>query len=211
MTPNAERPGVFDAGLILAAGRSRRMAGRTKALLEIRDPAHGIETFVGRSIRILGEAGIAECVVVANAETQGEIAAAAGEAAFCAINPDPDRGMVSSVLCGLEALKTTGKGMLRRLLVTLVDIPEIDVGVVRALLAHHPEPDTWMALPVFEDGRGHPLVLYPPVFGELTGDLPRGFKTLMERDPARIAEVRVEGRQPWDVDTPADYGRYSGT
>ncbi len=53
-------------GLVLAGGRSSRM-GRPKALL----PA-GAETFVGRIVRTLRDAGVAQVVVVAPA---GDLAA----------------------------------------------------------------------------------------------------------------------------------------
>jgi len=82
------------AAVILAAGASRRM-GSPKALLEYQG-----QTFLNRLIRVLGEV----CdPVIAVLGYHAEIirAQAIGSVQFV-VNPDPDRGQLSSLQTGLE-------------------------------------------------------------------------------------------------------------
>ena len=119
-------------GLVLAAGRSRRM-GRPKALLPAGDAG---DTFVGRIVRTLRAAGVDEIVVVAG-DLAPEIASAlAGEAhpPRVVVNPEPGRGQFSSLQTGLRAVNRPG---IRGVLATLVDVPLVTAGTVAALLAAH--------------------------------------------------------------------------
>ncbi len=191
-------------GIVLAAGRSERMGGRPKALLTLKDREGREETFVARALRILAEGGVADAVVVVNPETEAAIRVACPPGTVLACNPRPEDGMVSSIRAALSV-----GAEIEKVLVTLVDIPEISVDVVRILRDHESAPGCWMTIPVFSDGRGHPLILHRAVFSELATELPRGLKTLMERGPERICDLAVPGPQPWDVDTPDDYRRYT--
>lgn len=168
--------------------------GEPKALLSIDG-----ETFVERSIRILRDAGITEIIVVANSDTNEAIRGKIGTTK-CVINPRPEDGMVSSIIAALEVVRSP------KLLVTLVDIPEIDVSIVRQLIEED-AADAFIVLPRYDDGQGHPLLLLESVYPYLSIDLPKGLKTIIERHSDRVKEVRISGRQPWDFDTPADYGR----
>lgn len=219
----ARTPGVSGSrtvGVILAAGRSERM-GRPKALLKAPGP-RGPETLIERSARLMKEGGVSHIVTVVNSDTRRRIVNAlmrlparlAPQRNRIAVNPDPAQGMVSSIRIGLLGaigmLSTAGKSKVRvkysdRLLVTLVDIPEIDPAVIRRLLKFRAPKRAWMLIPRFADGRGHPILLYRAAFDRLHTNLPRGLKSLMEIDPARILDLPVAGNQPWDVDTVEDY------
>lgn len=195
-------------GIVLAAGRSERMGGRPKALLTLKGPAGRSETFVARALRVLGEGGIASVIVVVNPDTVDAVRDACPPGTLLAVNPHPEDGMVSSIRAAL-ATEPWAAEPADKVLITLVDIPEISADVVRALLGHRAPHGAWMTLPLFSDGRGHPLLLYRAVFPSLVPDLPRGLKTLMEREPDRICDLPISGPQPWDVDTPDDYRRYN--
>lgn len=199
-----DRSRVF--GIVLAAGRSERMGGRVKALLTIEDPVHGYETFVARAVRILQAGGVQDVVVVANSDTAESVRGACPHALH-AVNPRPEDGMVSSIRAAIAAYESVHAGW-DGAVVTLADIPEVAPSVVDRLRSHVPRQGTWMALPAFEDGRGHPLVLYPGIRDALSEPLPKGLKTIMERYPDALEDIPVPGVQPWDVDTPEDYARY---
>ncbi len=86
------------AGIILSAGASSRM-GTPKALLEF----HG-ETFLDRLIRLFSEAGVAPIVVLGHHAEQIRSGIQRAADATFVVNPDPARGMLSSLQCGLEAI-----------------------------------------------------------------------------------------------------------
>ncbi|HXF27317.1 MAG TPA: NTP transferase domain-containing protein, partial [Bryobacteraceae bacterium] len=85
------QPGPRICGLILAAGASRRM-GTSKALLTV-----GGETFLDRLIGLLSV--VCEPVIVVT----GHDALQAKDGMFVT-NPEPERGMLSSLQCGLRAV-----------------------------------------------------------------------------------------------------------
>ena len=85
-------------GIILSGGASRRM-GTPKALLLIEN-----ETFLDRMIRLFSEVCDPVIVVLGhNAEQIRSEIQRASQVSFV-VNPDPERGMLSSLQCGLEAL-----------------------------------------------------------------------------------------------------------
>src|SRR5262245_10989631 len=84
--------------LILAAGGSRRM-GRPKALL----PLPG-GTFLEVLTRSFCHAGIGPILAVLGDEAQEIRHAVKLDLLRTVINPDPSRGQLSSIHCGLDAL-----------------------------------------------------------------------------------------------------------
>ena len=109
------------AGLILAAGASRRM--RTpKALLDYRG-----ETFVDRLIGLF--AARTNPVIVVLGGNAAEIRAAARRPARFVLNPDYESGMLGSLQCGLRAVPPEASGVL----LTLVDHPAVADSTVAAL------------------------------------------------------------------------------
>ena len=90
--------------------------------------------------------------------------------------------------------------------VALGDQPLPDPDVIRRLVAAFRTSGRPIAVPVYRDGRGNPVLFAAALFGELravTGD--RGGREVIARDPARVAEVSVDTPMPADIDTPEDY------
>ena len=130
------------AGLILAAGESRRM-GFPKALLPYRE-----ETFLD-TLSGLFAAYCAPVIVVLG--SAGElIEAHAKRPATFVTNPDYARGMTTSLQCGLRAVPPESDGVL----FTLVDHPAVSEATVKALLA---EPRSLVRVPRYGAERGHPI------------------------------------------------------
>jgi len=142
-------------GVVLAAGRSSRL-GFPKALAELEG-----ETFVARAIRTLTEGGCGEvCVVVA--PPHGATIEAVLPGVPVVHNPEPDRGMLSSLQVGLGW--AVSRPELGGVLFSLVDHPRLRASTVRCLIA----AGTRRALrPVFAGRGGHPVLLDPGAVRDL--------------------------------------------
>lgn len=139
------------AGVILSAGASSRM-GRDKALL----PWQG-GTFLSAAIRALQPA--TELVIVvagANAPNLEPIVDA--NAAFLAVNPDPQQGQFSSLQVGLQEVLNRGRD---GAIVTLVDRPPADAETIQMLRASFLLGDegVWAVVPEYGGRHGHPFVI----------------------------------------------------
>ena len=129
------------AGLILAAGESRRM-GSPKALLR-----YGSQTFLDTLISLF----VPRCapVIAVLGAHAAEIRAAANHDAIFVENPDYQRGMTTSLQCGLQAIPEDVDAVL----FTLVDHPAVSPQTVDALLAVN-HPDSLLRVPRYREKRG---------------------------------------------------------
>ena len=195
---------IIVPGVVLAAGRSSRM-GRAKALLPTNTAG---ETFVGRIVRTLREGGVDDVLVVAAGEAAAITRALAGERPppRVAVNDTPDLGQLSSLQAALQVVDRPGVG---GLLVTLVDVPLVSVGTVRALLDAYRRTRAPVVRPVRRGRHGHPVIFDRVVFDELRQvGAGEGAKTVVRAHRAESFDVAVEDDGPFlDIDTRADYER----
>ena len=190
-------------GILLAAGRSRRM-GQPKQLLRLDPEGDTIVESLAARLR----PRLAALVVVVG-HVGGQVAAVlADQDVVVAVNPDVDRGMLSSVQCGLRAAGPDVRGYL----VCLVDQPGLDVSVVDALVQAAAD-GAGIALPTWNGRRGHPVYLSRRYADEVLG-----------LDPTRVGLNAVTGAHPddtvlvsvaggailQDMDTPEDLRRERG-
>jgi molybdenum cofactor cytidylyltransferase len=190
--------------IVLAAGRSTRM-GRPKALLRTSDEG---ETFVERLLSTLVAGGIDDVVVVAGTEAAA-IEERIGLRARIVVNPEVDRGQLSSMLVGLAVVDRPG---VMAAMMTPVDQPFVSEATVRLLV------DTWRRLrapivrPVRDDRHGHPVIFDRSTFDALRrADPSEGAKAVVRAHAARLCDVVVEDAAAFeDIDTPADYERWTG-
>jgi molybdenum cofactor cytidylyltransferase len=169
------------AGLILAAGESRRM-GFPKALLPYRE-----ETFLDRLARLFA-ARCAPVIVVLGAEAE-RIRAGVHPAATFVVNPDWARGQTTSMQCGLRAVPPDADGVL----FTLVDHPAVRPATIDALLV---EPCTALVrVPRCHGHRGHPIWFSRELIAE--------FLALPETGAARdVVHSHAAQTEFLDVDDP---------
>jgi molybdenum cofactor cytidylyltransferase len=169
------------AGIILAAGDSRRM-GSPKALLDYRG-----ETFVARIARIFGRF-CAPVVVVAGRHADQVRAAVQ---ARVLVNPDPDRGQLSSLQTALSQLTPTPEAFL----FTPVDCPAFHESTVAALIAEFRSSGSPLVIPKFAGKRGHPVCV--------DGSLIREFLDLSPTEETRVVVNRhAEAIRYLDLDDP---------
>ena len=130
------------AGLILAAGESRRM-GFPKALLQYRG-----ETFLDTLIGLF--AGPCRTVTVVLGSGAADIRARVARPAAFAVNPRWPLGQTASMQCGLRAVPADAEGVL----FTLVDHPAVSPATIQALLSGK---RPLVRVPRFGNRRGHPI------------------------------------------------------
>jgi molybdenum cofactor cytidylyltransferase len=188
---------VSVAGIILAAGESRRM-GFPKAILRYRD-----ETFLDTLIGLF--APVCSPVIVVLGSNADRIRESTVRSATFVYNPDYLRGMTTSLQCGLRALPPQADTVL----FTLVDHPAVSPGTVNALLA---APRPQLRVPRHAGLRGHPICFSRELVPE--------FLAIPENGAARdVVHAHASGTQfldlddpgiVADIDDPIAYGRLMG-
>ena len=184
--------------LLPAAGASRRM-GRPKLLLPYRGG-----TIVGFLVASLRTAGV-ERIVLVIAPGDGELRAWAETAGLAvAVNPQPERGMLSTIHEGLAAL---GPVLSETLLISPADLPAVRPETIAEVVRRRDETGAPLALPVWRGRHGHPLAIAPELIPEIAGlDPAIGLRQLRDRHAAATLWIDVDDPGAvQDVDTPQDY------
>jgi molybdenum cofactor cytidylyltransferase len=189
------------AGIVLAAGRSARMAPRNKLLLEL-DGAPLVRRVADAALG----AGAAPVVVVTGHDRADVERALAGLPVQLAHNPRYADGLARSLETGIRALPQAVGGAL----ILLGDMPRIAARHLRLLLrAFAPEQGAGVCVPVWQQRRGNPVLWgarYFPELLELTGD--RGARGLLDRHAAALREVAMpDDAVLVDVDGPEAFAR----
>ena len=191
------KPGPSIAGLILSGGASRRM-GTPKALLRFEN-----ETFLDRLIRLFSAVCSPVIVVVGHhaAEIQAGIERAS-EVVF-AVNPDPERGMLSSLQCGLAEVPAEAEAVM----FLPVDHPHLEPATLETLAVRFQSERAPVTVPTFRGEHGHPVCISRALVAELLA-LPPDAKAsdVIHRYVPETCYVEVaDPAVVTDVDDPAAY------
>jgi molybdenum cofactor cytidylyltransferase len=190
--------------IVLAAGRSTRM-GRPKAALKL----DARDTFLTRIVRTFLDAGVDDVVIVLghDAEIVAESFLSAGLPARFALNPNYDRGQLSSLQAGLSVVDRPG---VAAVLLTLVDVPLVAASTIRAVLERYQRTHAPVVRPVNGDRHGHPLLIDRTLFDSVrTGDDASGAKPIVRAHVSAAGDVTVDDEGAFvDIDTPEEYSRY---
>jgi len=138
-----------------------------------------------------------------SASIRAEIAAADTR---IVVNPQPEKGQISSLLAGLEALEPLAPSAV---IVHPVDHPVVTGGTVRHILSTALVRPGKIIIPVCAGRRGHPVVFPSGVFGELKRVSPgQGARVVTRAHTADLLEIETgdEGILT-DIDTPEEYER----
>lgn len=182
------------AGLILAAGASRRL-GRPKQLLP-----YGGGVLLDAVLATARECGFDQTVLTLGGAGDQILRSIDTRGCTVVNNPEYATGCSSSIAAALPALHPQTDV----LVLLLGDQPGVRARTVQRLLAGRGAAA--LAVCRYDNGRGHPLAFSRevlPALAGLHGD--KAVWKLLEQHAAEVAEVAIEGPVPPDVDTEADY------
>jgi len=185
--------------IILAAGEGRRM-GRAKQTLPF-----GGATMLEAVVRTLQASAVDRVAVVLGYRWQEVSAVLAGGDVETVVNPHPERGMLSSVQCGLARVAEDADAFL----IALADQPHLQVRTVHALIAAAEKTGKGIVLPTFDGKRGHPVLFRTRYRAEILAlPLSVGLNQIAKTHPDDVEEVALETPTVLqDIDTPEDYLR----
>lgn len=191
------------SAVVLAAGLSRRMGNTNKLLLAVDDVP-----LVRRTVSQIVAAAFDEIVVVVGHEQELVTEALAGLPVRVAQNEHYRDGQVSSVRCGLQALRRPNAGVM----VCPADQPLLTTTLVNTLaeLFFARERGTTL-VPYYQGRRGNPIVLDQGAVADiLSGNSDFGCRQFVDRNPDLVDRVDIENRALVDdIDSPEDYRRCS--
>ena len=116
-------------------------------------------------------------------------------------NPDPERGIASSVVLGTQAASASDPDAI---LYAVGDQPRVTEKTVLALLSKFSEDPTRIVAPIANGKRGNPVVFPKDLFPELlslTGDV--GGSQVIRAHPDRLVTVETSAEELYDVDVRA--------
>jgi CTP:molybdopterin cytidylyltransferase MocA len=186
-------------GIVLAAGRSSRMPGSQKLLLDI----DGVP-MVRHVLEAATEGGCHQTVVV---YAQDDVKRAINGRAELVFNPKADTGMASSLQAGLRAMRPE----IEAAMVLLGDQPLVGSRTVATLLRAWRREGSRPAVAAAGSDESNewspPVILARELWEEifaLKGDA--GARQVLQGRPELLDVVPAPGR-PDDIDTPDDYAK----
>jgi molybdenum cofactor cytidylyltransferase len=198
----ADRTGAKVAAIVLAAGRSSRMAPHNKLL----QPIDG-EPMVRRVATVALASGARPVIAVTGYEAGRVADALRGLEVSIVHNPSFADGLSTSLRAGLRALPADCDGAL----ICLGDMPWIEAGVLKALMAaFEASGRDAICVPTRHGRQGNPVLWGASYFAEMMAiDGDRGAKPLIARHADSVIEVEVATDGIFgDVDAPSDLARF---
>jgi molybdenum cofactor cytidylyltransferase len=194
-------PDTFRAvAVVTAAGSAERFGGKKLLALVAGEP------LLDHTIRSLLEGGVTEVIVVvgtdARPELERDVNALSDPRVRPVENPDPSRGMFSSIQVGVA----TANG--DALVVLPGDMPYVRPETVRAVIAKYRDRPAIVS-PRYRGKRGHPVVMPLSLRDEIAASAPTGnlHDVIHHHQDERVDLDVDDSGVVRDVDTPADLER----
>ncbi len=181
--------------VILAAGAGSRFGGQ-KLLAQLSGTP--ILQYV---LNLAATAALDPVVVVLGADADALVTRLWWRDEVRLINPEPERGLSSSVRMGLASLSLSDA---KRAVVLLGDQPRLSAAQLATILAAPQDAARPFVVPRYNGVPGNPVLLERaawPLAARLTGDA--GMAQLIRANPELVRYVEVEGTNP-DIDTRRD-------
>jgi molybdenum cofactor cytidylyltransferase len=187
------------AGLVPAAGASRRM-GRDKR----RVPTRG-RTVLEATVECLRQGGVDPVIVVLEERSPCRDLPGLQDVVL-AVNTAPERGMLSSILIGLDAVPPSAAGVA----VLPGDHPFVPAAAVQALVRCFIRERPLLLAPRYRGRRGHPLLIARALFDEARACDPGvGLRQLVHHRAAGLVQLDLDypAETEQDLDLPEDLDR----
>jgi len=188
------------AGVVLAAGPSRRMAlGGSKMLLALEG-----EALARRAARRALGAGLSPVVVVLGRDAEGVRATLVGLDCDCVVNPDFEGPTSTSLHHGLRRLAATTEAAV----ILLGDMVHVSEEMIARLVGAAQESDAPLVVSRYGNVTAPPLLFRRALFGELLAWRGEGCgKAVVQRHGDEAVFLDWPADRLADVDTPEDFQR----
>jgi molybdenum cofactor cytidylyltransferase len=185
------------SAIVLAAGESNRM-GKPKQIMPL-----GESTILEQAIDNILSSIVDETIVVLGHEAEEVRKTIAARPVRIAVNTDYRQGMSSSIIAGLNLIDRRAQAVM----VALGDQPFVDSQTINILVEEFKSGDKGIAVPVYQEKRGHPVIFdirYKDELLKLKGDI--GGREIIARYPEDVLEVAVNCEGVCiDIDTVENY------
>lgn len=183
------------AGLIMAAGQSRRMGEQNKMTVKVKGKP------MVRHVMEAATASRLDRVTLVTGHKPHETREALNGLVFDTVhNPDYDQGLSTSLSSGIISLGAT----VSHALVLLGDMPFVNRQMIDLMLEKSQEAPDAIIVATHEGKRGNP-VLWPRTYfaniASIEGDV--GAKHILEANKEKVVEVELGEAASIDLDTPA--------
>lgn len=196
------------AGVLLAAGRSRRM-GRTKQLLTVTSAGGARVPMVAAAFDLLAQV-CTDGVVVVTGHDADAVTRALVPRTIVAVASDPDADMLVSVKAGLGAARRAFPRA-TAVWLHLADHPFVDAATLHVVARAFAEARGACAvMPVHAGRGGHPALIPAGLVDEiLAWEGAGGLRAFWMERPDRCVRVEVtDAGVTRDLDTPEQYGQW---
>lgn len=187
--------------ILLAAGRSRRM-GQPKLLMP-----WGCNSILGHLLtqwQLTGSNQIAVVAAVDDVLIRTELERLQFPEKNCILNPDPERGMFSSILCAARWGRwSTG---LTHWIIVLGDQPHLRQETLVELLSFVSKYPLTVSQPGYRKKLAHPVVLPKAIFLELAHTKAATLKEFLASYQVTVCPLEDPGLE-LDIDRPEDYAK----
>ena len=188
------------AGIVLAAGSSRRM-GRNKLLLRLEG-----EAIVRKAARRALAAGLDPVIVVLGYDSEIVALELEGLPLWIVVNPDHAEGIRSSRRAGLAAVPSSAGAAV----VLLADMPFVTEQMLATLVARYRDSDALLVTSDYAGQIAPPNLYDRELFAEIAGQEGEGRAEQVARRHADEAlTVGCPAAALGDLDLPEDYERAS--
>lgn len=187
------------SAIVLAAGKSGRMAPENKLLLPFRK-----ETVIQSVMNEIIPLNFIQILVVTGFKRDKLMELLRDYPVRFYYNPDYEEGMSTSIQVGISRTKSDVDGYI----IFLGDMPWIDQSMLKTLInSFYRNPSEAIVVPVFQERKGNPVIFakkYKKELLSLKGD--HGARSIIEKFQDQVIEVQIlSERLLLDIDTWEDY------